>query len=227
MTRVLVVAAHPDDEVLGAGATAAKHADAGDEVWSLVLGEGVTSRAGLAASKKRAALKSLRAAAREANKRLGVKRLILREFADNRFDTVARLDLVHAVEAVVAEFKPSVIYTHGAYDLNVDHQCVAEAVKTATRPLPGSKVAEVYSFEIASSTEWRFEPSAAFHPDTFVDVSATLDRKLRALAAYEPEMRRFPHPRSAEYIRALAQVRGGQSGLPAAEAFKTVRRLVR
>lgn len=226
MKRVLVVAAHPDDEVLGCGATMARHAAAGDAVCVLILGEGVTSRKGMPAPRRKAALKSLQAAAKEAASRLGVKRLVFKGFPDNRFDTVARLDIVHAIEAVVADWKPEIVYTHGAYDLNVDHQVCAEAVKTATRPLPGSRVREVYSFEVPSSTEWRFDPAAAFHPDLFIDVSATLERKLHALAAYEPEMRSFPHPRSPEYVKALALVRGGQSGLAAAEAFRTVRRLI-
>lgn len=205
----------------------ARHAAAGDAVCALILGEGVTSRKDLSSARKKAALRELHAAANKSASRLGVKKLILDSFPDNRFDTVARLDLVQAVEKAVADWKPEIVYTHGAYDLNVDHQACAEAVRTATRPLPGSTVREVYSFEVPSATEWRFDPSAAFHPDTFVDVSATLERKLAALAAYAPEMRAFPHPRSAEYVRALALVRGGQSGLPAAEAFGTVRRLLR
>lgn len=226
MKRILVVAAHPDDEVLGCGATMARHADAGDAVCALILGEGVASRKGLPAARKKADLRALHAAAKKSAALLGVTKLILGSFPDNRLDTVSRLDVVQAVEKVVADWKPSIVYTHGAYDLNIDHQVCAEAVKTATRPLPGSPVREVYSFEVPSATEWRFEPAAAFHPDTFVDVAKTLERKLAALAAYQPEMRRFPHPRSPDYVRALAVVRGGHSGLAAAEAFRTVRRLI-
>ena len=226
MRNILIVAAHPDDEVLGCGATITRHAEAGDSVCALILGEGVTSRKGLPAARHKTALKSLQNAARTSAARLGIKRLIFKNFPDNRFDTIARLELIQSIEDVVSDWKPEIVYTHGSYDLNIDHQVCAEAVKTATRPLPGSRVREVYSFEVPSATEWRFDPTAAFHPDTFVDVSKTLERKLQALAAYEPEMRRFPHPRSAEYVRALATVRGGQSGLRAAEAFRTVRRLI-
>lgn len=221
--KILVVAAHPDDEILGCGATTAKHVAQGDRVWTLILGEGVTSRAGLSASGKKAELKKLRASARKANNLLGVERLILESFADNRFDTVARLDLVHAIESVISQFAPERIYTHSSCDLNVDHQLVCEAVRTACRPLPGSAVRRVLSFEVPSSTEWRLDPAHAFHPNIFIDVQGFLDKKLAALSAYRGEMRPFPHPRSEEYIRALSRTRGGQSGLLAAEAFCLMR----
>lgn len=221
--RVLVVAAHPDDELLGCGGAVARHAAEGARVRSLVLGEGVTSRKGLSPAARRAALAKLRADARRANARAGVEKLTLLSFPDNRFDTVARLELVQAVEKEVAAFRPERVYTHSSADLNVDHRLVAEAVRTACRPLPGSTVREVLAFEIASSTEWRFDGSAAFRPSLFIDVSRHLEAKLAALACYEGEMRPFPHPRSEQYLRALATVRGAQSGLDAAEAFELVR----
>jgi LmbE family N-acetylglucosaminyl deacetylase len=224
--KVLVVAAHPDDEILGCGAAMARHAREGARVWTLILGEGVTSRRGLSAAGRRKALKELHATATKANRAVGAERVILSKFPDNRFDSVARLELAQAIEAVAAELKPELVYTHGAYDLNVDHQETCEAAKAAFRPLPGSTVAELRLFEVPSATEWRFDAARAFHPDTFVDVSATLESKLAALRAYAAEMRPFPHPRSPEYVRALAAVRGGQSGLKAAEAFVTVRRVV-
>ncbi len=221
--RILVVAAHPDDELLGCGATVARRAAEGARVWSLILGEGVTSRQGLSAARKKAELKKLRSDAQRANKIAGVEKLILRDFPDNQFDSMPRLKLVQAVEAVVAQFKPDTVYTHSGGDLNIDHQLALEAVKTACRPLPGSSVRSVLSFEIPSATEWRFDAAAGFSPNAFVDVSNFLERKIAALSAYGGEMRSFPHPRSEKYIRALAYVRGGQSGLAAAEAFSVVR----
>lgn len=224
--RVLVVAAHPDDEILGCGATMARHASEGALVWSLILGEGVTSRRGMSAAARRRALRELHATAENANRAVGAERVILSKFPDNRFDAVARLELVQAVEETAERFKPDLVYTHGAYDLNVDHQETCEAVKTAFRPLPGTPVREIRLFEVPSATEWRFDAGNAFHPDTFVDVAATLAKKLQALKVYEAEMRAFPHPRSHTYVRALAAVRGGQAGLEAAEAFVTARRVV-
>jgi LmbE family N-acetylglucosaminyl deacetylase len=222
-SRLLVVAAHPDDELLGCGATVARRAAEGCRVWSLILGEGVTSRRGLSAAAKKRELAALRKNARTANAIAGVERLILRDFPDNQFDSVPRLKLVQAVEEIVAEFQPDTVFTHSGGDLNVDHQLTLEAVKTACRPLPGSSVRRVLSFEIPSATEWRFDGAAGFSPNAFVDVSGFLDRKIAALSAYKGEMRSFPHPRSEKYIRALAAVRGGQSGLAAAEAFSVVR----
>lgn len=224
-TKILIVAAHPDDEVLGCGATMARRSSAGDTVWTLILGEGITSRRGLSRAEKARGLKKLTADSRRAVEILGVSRHIMKSFPDNGFDSIARLGLIHAVEEVVAELKPSVVYTHSPADLNVDHQLTCEAVKTACRPLPGSPVKEILAFEIPSSTEWRFDAGRAFHPDVFTEVDAQLELKIRALQAYAGETRDFPHPRSGEYIRALAKVRGGQAGLKAAEAFSLIRRI--
>ncbi|MBI3553512.1 MAG: PIG-L family deacetylase [Elusimicrobia bacterium] len=222
-SRILVVAAHPDDELLGCGATVARQSARGSTIWSLVLGEGITSRKGLGSPQKARALKKLQDDSRKANAVVGVKKLVLKDFADNKFDSVPRLELVHAIEEVVCAFKPDTVYTHSSTDLNIDHQIVCEAVKTACRPLPGSPVRHILSFEIPSATEWRFDSAKGFSPNVFVDVSRFLDKKLKALAAYKGEMRPFPHPRSEKYIRALAAVRGGQAGLPAAEAFSLIR----
>lgn len=223
--RVLVVAAHPDDEILGCGAATARHAAEGAEVWSLVLGEGITSRKGVSKARAASELKSLRANSERANKAVGVRKLILKSFPDNSFDSVPRLEIVHAIEEVVSRFKPQIVYTHGPSDLNIDHQITSEAVRTATRPLPGCPVAEVYAFEVLSATEWRFAPDESFVPNVFVDVTRFLDSKLAALRAYEGEMRPFPHPRSLEGVRALATLRGAESGFAAAEAFKLFRRV--
>lgn len=227
LERVLVVAAHPDDELLGCGATIARHAAEGARVWTLVLGEGVAARAGLAPAEKARQLKALRRHAAAANKAAGVERCLLLDFPDNRLDSVPRLDVIQAVEKVVARFRPERVYTHSPADLNVDHQIVSEAVRTACRPLPGSSVRDVLAFETVSATEWRFDAERRFVPNVFVDVSRTLERKLKALARYEGEMRAFPHPRSAEALRALAELRGAQAGYAAAEAFALVRRVQR
>jgi LmbE family N-acetylglucosaminyl deacetylase len=136
------------------------------------------------------------------------------------------LDVVKIVEELIAKFDPAVIYTHHPGDLNVDHGVVYRAVLTASRPLPGQRVREIYAFEVASSTEWAFqrlEPS--FRPNVFVDISSTLENKVAALACYDTETRKFPHPRSPEAVRAIAMRWGSVAGFPAAEAFELIRLL--
>ncbi|MEW5728901.1 MAG: PIG-L deacetylase family protein [Pseudomonadota bacterium] len=224
---ILVVAAHPDDEVLGCGATMARHAREGDRVHVLIVAEGATSRADRrdadAASDQ---LESLRAAARAAARCLGTEEPRFAGLPDNRLDAMDLLDLIKVVERAVADIGPAVVYTHHAGDLNIDHRLVHQAVLTACRPLPGGTVRIIRSFETPSSTEWA-GPGAdvAFLPNRFVDVSDTLDAKMAALDCYASEMRSFPHARSAEAVTALARWRGASAGMAAAEAFMVLREL--
>jgi LmbE family N-acetylglucosaminyl deacetylase len=221
---VLVVAAHPDDEVLGAGGTIARHAAAGDPVVMLLLGEGVTSRHPTRESAPAGEVDALRGRARAAGAALGVKDIRFEALPDNRFDRLDLLDVVKRVEAVVADVRPRVVYTHHPGDLNVDHQVAFRATLTATRPLPGGPVAELLAFEVLSSTEWAFgRTGPVFAPTLFVDVTATLDAKLQALGCYGDEIRPAPHARSLEAVRAAAVRWGATAGLAAAEAFEIVR----
>ena len=225
--RVLVVAAHPDDEVLGCGGAVASHARRGDEVSVLIMAEGATSRATTQDEAEAAEVAELRAAAREAAKALGVNPPRMLGLPDNRLDEVALLDVIKPIEDIVSEFAPDTVYTHHAGDLNIDHQTVHRAVLTACRPLPGSSVTAIYTFETLSSTEWG-QPDAGetFIPRRFIDISSTMDVKLAALACYAGEMRPFPHARSTEAVRALAEWRGASVGMPAAEAFDVIRQRV-
>lgn len=221
---ILVVAAHPDDEVLGAGATLARHAAAGEPVTVLILGEGITSRYADRESAPAAEVKALQERARRAGAALGVRDVRFESLPDNRFDAVDLLDVVKLVERAVADVRPSTIYTHHPGDLNVDHQIAFRAVLTATRPAPGTPVAEVLAFEIPSSTDWAFgRTGPAFAPSLFVDVSATLAAKLTALGHYGDEMRPAPHARSLEAVRAAAVRWGATAGRAAAEAFEVIR----
>jgi LmbE family N-acetylglucosaminyl deacetylase len=168
----------------------------------------------------------MRRSAEAAAATLGAGEVVLLSLPDNRFDALPILEIIQRVEEVIARFRPELIYTHSASDLNIDHAIVNRAVVTATRPLPGSLIREVLAFEIASSTEWGFhEQTNRFHPHIFVDVSGTLERKIHALQCYADEMRPFPHPRSREALMALAQWRGSTAGLPAAEAFELIWRV--
>lgn len=222
--NVLVVAAHPDDELLGCGGTAARLAHEGHSVYTAILGEGITSRQAQRGGADPADLNSLHGCSQRVADLLGVKELSLHGLPDNRFDSLPLLDVIKVVEELIERWHPTAIYTHHGGDLNVDHQVVSRAVLTATRPVQGHAVRELYMFEIASSTEWAFQQlSPVFKPNVFVDISTTLSLKLEGMRQYESEARPFPHPRSTEALTAIAQRWGSVAGCKAAEAFELVR----
>ena len=227
MYRVLVVAAHPDDEVLGCGGTIARHADAGDHVQVLIVAEGATSRQlQRDRGQARNEISALAQAAQRAGAILGAQGVELLDLPDNRLDSLDRLELIKQIEERIAHHQPHVVYVHHAGDLNVDHRRLHEAVVTACRPTPGQPVRRLLSFEVASSTEWQPPGSAPpFQPNWFVDISAYWPRKREALAAYASEMRPWPHARSLEALEHLARWRGAQVGVEAAEAFCLLRQL--
>jgi N-acetylglucosamine malate deacetylase 1 len=222
---ILVVAAHPDDEVLGCGGTIAKFADEGASVHVAFLADGVSSRA-LGSEAFQDELGSRRLAAQTACDILGVRSVSFENFSDNSMDAVSVLTITKAIETIVAARRPQMLLTHHAGDLNVDHQRVHQAVVTACRPQGDLSVTTLLCFEVPSSTEWQVPGSApAFAPNWFVDVSATFDRKLRALRAYSTELREWPHPRSLQGLEHLARWRGATIGSDAAEAFVLGRHL--
>jgi LmbE family N-acetylglucosaminyl deacetylase len=222
--NILVVAAHPDDELLGCGGTVARLATEGHSVHLSILGEGITSRHKERAAADPATIKSLHSASQRVADLLGAKELSLHGLPDNRFDTVPLLDVIKIVEELVQGWRPDAIYTHHGGDLNIDHRVLSQAVLTATRPVGGHCVREIYMFEIPSSTEWTFQQlSPAFRPNVFVDISESLNVKLEGMRQYETEIRKFPHPRSSEALTAIAQRWGSVAGCKAAEAFELVR----
>jgi len=225
--RVLVFAAHPDDEVLGCGGTIVRHADAGDQVELLIVAEGATSRQQQRdRSQARVDLLALALAAQRAASILGATGVELLDLPDNRLDSLDRLDLIKQIEERIERHQPQVVYVHHAGDVNVDHRRLHEAVVTACRPTPGHPVRRLLSYEVASSTEWQPPGSApAFQPNWFVDISAQWPRKREALEAYASEMRPWPHARSIEAVEHLARWRGAQVGVEAAEAFYLLRQL--
>jgi LmbE family N-acetylglucosaminyl deacetylase len=216
--RVLAIVAHPDDEVIGAGGTLARHARLADEVHIAFLTDGVSARGSDNAAAGRRAV-----AAKQAANALGAHASHFLGFPDNRLDTIALLDVVKAVETIVSEMRPHTVYTHHNGDLNIDHVLCHRAVMTACRPIPGSTVRRIFAIEVVSSTEWAPQTSGLFSPTRFVDISATRMVKRRALEAYAEEMRSFPHPRSYESIATLEQWRGASAGLSCAEAFVVLR----
>lgn len=221
---VLVVAAHPDDEVLGCGGAIARHARDGEAVHLVFLADGVSSRS--PSDDHVAEVGRRRDAARVAANILGASSVTFHDLPDNQLDMVALLDIARLVESVVEEHSPSLVYTHHRNDLNIDHRRVHQAVMTACRPIPGSRVGTILAFETPSSTEWATPGSAeAFIPNWFVDISETLELAVEALNAYAEEVRDWPHPRSPEALVHLARWRGSCVGLHAAEAFMLARQV--
>jgi len=222
--KVLVIAAHPDDEVLGCGGTIPRLAKEKHEVYISILGEGITSRYEKREEAKKSLIEELHARSREVARYLLAQDIFLSRLPDNRFDTVPLLDIIKIIEDLVDRLQPNIIYTHHGGDLNIDHKIVHRAVLTATRPLRDSPVKEIYAFEVPSSTEWAFQQfEAVFKQNVFVDITQTLEIKVQAMQLYESEARPFPHPRSPEAIRAIAHRWGSTIGVEAAEAFQLIR----
>ncbi len=227
--KVLVVAAHPDDEVLGVGGTILSHAKAGDTIHIMIMAEGITSR-----SEKRDVegasreLAELHAKCKKVSEALGAEKLIMCKFPDNRMDGVELLDVVKEIEKEVDYFEPDIVYTHHAGDVNVDHTLTHNAVITACRSMPGCSVKTILFFETLSSTEWQMQTSdKIFYPNWFVDISDSFEEKQKVLHLYESEMREFPHTRSYKAIENLAHLRGCTAGTEYAEAFMLGRNIVR
>lgn len=215
--KILVVAAHPDDEVLGCGGTMARYAKNGDHVNVVFMSDGVSSRENLKAHDKN----NRRESAKKACEILGAKPPRFFDFPDNMMDTIPLLDIVQKLEAYIQEIKPNIVYTHFKDDLNIDHQITYQAVMTACRPSPESSISKIYLFEILSSTEWSI--SSTFSPNHFVNISEEFELKLNALEIYKDEIKDFPNSRSIESITALAVFRGGSVGLNLSEAFSLER----
>jgi N-acetylglucosamine malate deacetylase 1 len=227
VNRVLVIAAHPDDEVLGCGGTIAKHIMKSDSVHILILSHGVDSRnLGEPNDRQKKEKVALQQQTNSACGILGATSVAVANFPDNQCDTVPLLHIVKRVEAEILRVTPEIVYTHHSGDLNVDHQIAFQATVTACRPLPDNRIKSVFSYEVPSSTDWA--PSIKSHlfaPNYFVDISSTLSKKLQALKAYTSELRDFPHSRSLEAVESLAKWRGANCGVRAAEAFVTIRRI--
>ena len=222
--NVLVLAAHPDDEVLGCGGTITRLAADGHEVHIAILGEGITSRYDERDDAPSDLLQAHRDRSHRAGALLGAHKVQLFGLPDNQFDTVPMLEVAKLVEGLIDDIQPTVVFTQHGGDLNVDHVVTFRAAMTATRPMEGGVVKRLYGYEVGSSTEWAFgQFSPAFRPNVFVDITDGLERKVDAMQVYESETRAFPHPRAPEAIRATAQRWGSVAGLHAAEAFELIR----
>ena len=220
MIRVLVIAAHPDDEVLGMGGTIAVHSERGDVVRVVVVTDGSSTQyPDDAATRARKEEEARRAAAE-----LGVTDYVHLDLPDMRLDTLAHVEVNTIVEEHVRDLAPQVVYT-AQPDVNSDHRVLFDSVAVATRPTPGQPVRRLLTYAPTSSTEWTPAPVNWFLPNWFVDVTGTLERKLAAFVHYETERREYPHPRSERAIRAAAEYFGASCGCEYAEPFVLVRGL--
>jgi LmbE family N-acetylglucosaminyl deacetylase len=223
VTRVLVFAAHPDDEVLGMGGTIAIHATArGDAVRIVCVTDGSSTQYPGDGAKRAQKEDEARRAAAE----LGVEDYVHLDLPDMRLDTLAHVEINRVVEEHVRDFGPEVVYT-AQPDVNRDHRALFDSVAVAARPVPGQPVRRLLTYAPTSSTEWTPAPVNWFVPNWYVDVTGTLDRKLAAFAQYETELREYPHPRSERAIRAAAELHGASCGCEYAEPFVLVRGLER
>ena len=217
-SKVMVVAAHADDEVIGCAGTILKHVAEGDQVYVVLMTDGVSSRT-ISNYPKEERLNASKLVA----KGLGVESIKNFYFPDNEMDSVSLLSIVKTLEDYISFISPATIYTHHHGDLNIDHQITNKAVLTACRPQPNSSVKNIYTFEVLSSTEWQSPGFMSFNPDTFVDIGDYIDKKIDSLKLYQLEMRQPPHSRSIDNIIRLNALRGSCVGLEYAESFCTIR----
>ena len=222
--NILVVVAHTDDETLGLGGTIAAHTLLGDNVYGIAMTNGVSSRN----NKTNLKIKIRKKAAISASKIIGLKWIKGGNFADNAMDDTPLLEIIKIIENAKSKINPSIIYTHSSNDLNIDHRIVCEATLTAFRPQPNETWEEIRTFEVPSSSDYGHKSiTGFFHPNLYINISKTWEKKLKALTKYKMEMRDKPHSRSFEGLKNLAKYRGNQVGLQYAEAFEVIRKIQR
>ena len=220
--NILIIVAHTDDETIGCGGTICKHILEGFSIFAMSFTDRISSR--LITSKK---LKEQRyVSAQKSSKYLGFKWVKNLNFPDNQLDKIPLLKIIKEIEKVKKKINPTMVYTHNFSDLNIDHKIIAEATLTAFRPTPDSKLIELRTFEVPSSTDYsQLKHGKNFVPNLFVDISKFWKKKINALKYYKSEIKKKPHSRSYDGIKNLAKIRGNQSGLKYAEAFEIIRKI--
>jgi LmbE family N-acetylglucosaminyl deacetylase len=217
MDKVLIVVPHPDDEVLGCGGTIARHASHGDRIEQVIMTK---------VSRPYWSEEEIKEDTLKAGGVLGITKTHFWDMPAVRLDTVPQKELNDSLITLIEELKPDIVYIPHIGDINKDHRLIAEAVMVAVRPKPGCSIKKVLAYETLSETEWSAPvASNAFIPTAYVDITDTLETKLKAMNVYEKELREFPHPRSLEAISNLAALRGSHVGVKAAEAFMLIREI--
>lgn len=214
----LIIAAHPDDEVLGCGGIIKKYSN--QDFYVLILTNGSDTRY------DNSMKNVLKQNALEANRILGTKEIFFENLPNQKMDNIPILEVTQVIEKYIQLLKPQRVFTHHIGDLNRDHQIISEATLTATRPIVNQIVKEVYSYNVPSSTEWNMiEGEKIFIPNIFIDIKQELQYKLDAMLCYESECREYPHPRSQKALKTYANYWGIISGFEYAEPFKLIRKI--
>lgn len=221
---MLVIAAHPDDELLGCAGTVAKLINESGYVGrSVILSRGMLSRG----REFEGHIEKLKEDSKKANEVIGINEIAFYDFPDNAFDSVPLLEIVKVVEKEIFEYKPNIVFTHYGNDLNIDHRRTFEAVLTACRPQPSFFNSDIYSFFVPSSTDWiDGDILRDFSPNVFVDIEDYIDLKIKALSYYETEMRDYPHSRSLEAVKIFSMYWGNRVGKKYVEPLRLVRKVI-
>ena len=225
--KILNLAAHQDDEVLGCGGLIVKAIKNKAKVKLLTLSDGVSSRFNNFSLKNPEIINSIKKRTNEAikaQKILGIKDFFFGKFPDNRLDHVPLLDIIKMIEFHVKKFKPNMVLTHNQYETNIDHKIAYKATEVISRPTKKNTIKKVYSFEIPCSVNWTFNKK--FNPTTYINIQKEFNKKIKAWNCYASEAQPFPFPRSAKALKVLAMYRGMQSGLIMAEAFRLEREII-
>ena len=220
--KILIIAAHPDDEILGCGGIIAK-LKKNNQIQVLFLTDGVSARKNGKKSiniRKNETLKLF--------KYLKIRSPIFFDFSDNELDKSTLLNIVKKIEVVMKKFKPNIIFTHYEHCLNIDHKIAYQATITASRPLTKNKfIEQIISYEVPSSTEWRLSNKHSFIPNIYFDISKVIKHKIHYLKFYKSELKKYPHSRSIKGVKTFASFRGLASGFEYAEAFLLVRNSIK
>ncbi len=217
MSKVLVVAPHPDDETLGCGGTLSRHKQEGDELyWGIVTC--ISEDMGW----PEAVVKNRDAEIDVVEKKYGFSDVFNFRLPTTKLDTLPLSDLIEKITEVYKKTEPEIIYMPYAYDVHTDHQIIAKALQSTFKWFRYPHIRKVLMYETSSETEFNFIEKRKFSPNVFVDISDHLNDKIETMKIYAGEMGDFPFPRSEKTIRSLAAFRGSQSGYEAAEAFELV-----
>lgn len=226
MNKILVIAAHPDDEVLGMGGTIAKLTAEGKEVSLLIVTDGSSSQYRNADNLAKI-IETKKQETRRCADVLGIKEILYGGLPDMKLDATPHIEINQAIERVIDYLQPDTVFTHFWGDVNCDHQNVFKSTLVAVRPVAGQVVRELYCYRVPSSTEWTPNMTdTMFMPNTFVDITEYAEQKYEAFSMYATELRDYPHPRSVRHLRETDKAAGLRVGMLSAEEFVVLRQLV-